>query len=179
MSFAFLVDGVTEQRFIQLICTNAAVKRINLNGASVQIGALAERIASLIRLWNGKYRTIIVIVDLEKREQSADAFAKDLLAAITAQGAACGVIVGVADRMLENWMLGDSALWPDHDLPAVVDGFSGAAFLKKITGARYDKAAHGPELLKKARVSEIRVRSPSFASFFDRLPRARCHWLNQ
>lgn len=179
MSVAFLVDGVTEQRFVQLICPKAAVKRINLNGASVQTDALAKRISSLIRLWNGKYRSIVVLVDLEKREQAAGDFSRDLLGAIEAQGAAHGVIVGVADRMLENWMLGDIELWPDHEIPDTVDGFAGATFLKKLTNSRYDKAAHGPDLLKNARASEIRKRSPSFASLCDQMPKLKCYWLNR
>lgn len=179
MSVAFLVDGVTEQRFVQLVCKSSTVQRINLNGTSVQTVALAKRIATQIRLWNGRHRSIVVIVDLEKRQQSANDFSSELLGALVAEGAGVGVVVGVADRMIENWMLGDEEVWPGQALPAVVDGFSGATLVKSIMASAYDKAAHGPELLRRVRSSELKKRSPSFAALHAQLSHLRCHWLSR
>lgn len=179
MGVAFLVDGVTEQRFVQMVCKDAVVQRINLNGASVQTTALAKRISSLIRLWGGRHKSIVVIVDLEKRTQSADLFATELLEALRGEGVATGVVVGVADRMIENWMIADPGLWPGMSIKENVDGCSGLTVLKKYTASHYDKAANGPELLKKSRASELKKRSPSFARLAEQLGHLRCHWLGR
>lgn len=177
MPAAFLVDGITEQRFIQLVCKNSSVKLTNLNGASVDASALAKRIASLIRIWKGRFRPIVVIVDREKRDESAESFAASLLAKIREEAITDDVIVGVADRMIENWMLADPVVWPHQTLLDNVDGCAGATTVKKYLKGNYDKAAVGPQLLFKSRPSEIRQRSPSFAALVLKLSPLRCRWL--
>lgn len=180
MPAGFLVDGLTEQRFIQNVCNNkVSVKLTNLNGKTVETTALAKRVASLIRIWKGRYSPIVVVVDREKRSESAKEFAANLLAKVREEEITDNLIVGVADRMLENWMIADPALWPGEDIPDSVDGTSGASILRGYLDGAYDKAANGPQLLKKSRPSEIRKRSASFAELEEQLKPLGCHWLNK
>jgi len=173
---AFLVDGVTEQRFVKLVCSGSPVRIINCNGSSVRTAAIAKRVASLIRLWGGKFFPIVVVVDLENRDMTAEAFCCDLERAIRDEGVVDDLVVGVADRMIENWMLGDGRVWSECAPPACVDGCHGASVLKRQIPS-YDKAAAGPGLLKRASASEIRRRSPSFDAFVAKLVRLNCRWL--
>lgn len=173
---AFLVEGITEQRFIQIVCRDSPVKTINCNGSAVQAGAIAKRAASLIRLWGGRYFPIIILVDREDRVEAAEVFRTSLENAIRAEGVADQLVVGVADRMIENWMLANADLWTTAAPPDSVDGFSGSSRLRKLMPA-YDKAAHGPDLLSRTRCSELRKRSASFRSLYERLSTLRCRWL--
>ena len=179
MAAGYLVDGITEQRFIQLVCKNVSVKLTNLNGKSVETSALAKRIASLIRIWKGRYHPIVIVVDREKRNEAAEAFAADLLEKIKAENITDEIIVGVADRMIENWMIADPALWPDKTIPPIVDGTAGASVVKSYLNGSYDKVANGPQLLHRSRAKEICKRSPSFAALFAQLGRLNCHWLRK
>lgn len=179
MGVAFLVDGHTEQRFIQRICPKKTVQRINLNGSSVGASAIAKRIATQVRLWGGKYFPIIIIIDLEDRDVSHTEFADDLVAELRNQGIEDSLIVGVADRMIENWIVADAQLLGWDDVPVVTDGIHGAGKLKELKGV-YDKAGDGPDLLSRARPSRIRARSPSFDALFNKLPiLPGCHWLQR
>ena len=161
---AFLVDGITEQRFVQLVCADRPVKLTNLNGKSVSTSALAKQLATLIRLWKQRYYPIVVVVDLETRTQSASDFAADLIKEVRQLGVYDDLILGVADRMIENWMIADSDLWSEQIIPDNVEGNSGATIVKRYM-AHYDKVANGPELLQRSRASQIALRSPSFAAF--------------
>ena len=178
MSLAFLVDGLTEQRFIQSICPGRPVQRLNLNGNTVSAEAIAERAASQVRIWGGRYHPVIVLVDHESRQLSHQAFARDLLAAISVHGVGDQVRVCVAKRMIENWIIADSELVGWENAPESVDDLHGATHLRRLL-KEYDKAGDGPELLRRARPSRMRLRSPSFDSAFTTLVGLRCPWLER
>ncbi|WP_157835397.1 DUF4276 family protein [Xanthomonas sp. SHU 166] len=175
---AYLVDGITEQRFVQAICQGSPVRLTNLNGNSVSAEAIAKRIASIVRLWKGRHYPIIVVVDLEKRSLSADEFARQVEESVKAQGIEDLLIVGAVDRMIENWMICDEAVWGEGQLRELTDGFSGATELKRMMPT-YDKAADGPTLLIESRASEIAKRSKSFKVFCEKLQGLKCNWLNR
>jgi hypothetical protein len=178
MKPAFLVDGLTEQRFIQKICPGAPVKLINLNGNSVSSLAIVKRIASLIRIWKGHYYPIIIIIDREDRDITSDNFCKELYLFIEKENISDQLFIGIADRMIENWMIADPELWPEHQIKDNVDNFSGLSTLKKYMPS-YNKAATGPDILKKSRASEICKRSQSFKMLFEKISHIQCHWLQQ
>lgn len=178
MKPAFLVDGVTEQKFVQLVCKDRPVKIINCNGDTVSAEAIAKRAASLIRLWGGRCFPIIVLVDRESRGASAEDFCAKLIAAIQNEGIRDQLVVGVADRMIENWMLGDPAVWPDEVVLEDVDGLRGSSIVKQRM-PEYGKAANGPSLLQRCRASEISQRSKSFRDFTGQLSALRCSWLRR
>lgn len=177
MKPGFLVDGVTEQRFVQSVCSNRPVKLINCNGSKVSVEAIAKRVASLIRLWGGKCFPVVVLIDRETRLEAADFLCQSLVDAIREEGIQDQLIVGVADRMVENWMLADPALWPGMPDSENVDGSHGASVLKRLSS--YDKAANGPGILAASRASEIRRRSASFLAFSELLAPLRCNWLRK
>lgn len=172
MSVAFLVDGQTEQRFIQLVCSGNPVQRLNLNGSSVSAEAIAKRAATQIRLWRGRHYPIVILVDLEDRSCDSSQLKAGIEQALSVEGICDRVLVGVANRMIENWVLADCG---PKSLSAV-DGLHGCNELKRLFPS-YDKAADGPEMLRRARASVIRQRSPSFSDFQDTLSEIRCHWL--
>ena len=178
MKPAFLVDGVTEQKFVQTVCKDRPVKIINCNGDTVTAEAIAKRAASLIRLWGGRCFPIVILVDRESRVESAEAFCAALIAAIRNEGIGDQLVVGVADRMIENWMLGDPDVWPGEPVLADVDGFRGSSEVRQRM-PHYGKAANGPILLTRARASEIWSRSKSFRDLADQLTALRCSWLRR
>lgn len=172
MSVAFLVDGQTEQRFVQLVCHGNPVQRLNLNGSTVSAEAIAKRAATQIRLWRGRYYPVVILVDLEDRTCGHLALKVAIEQALAAEGISERVLVGVANRMIENWMLADCG----PKSLRVVDGLHGCNELRRLF-PEYDKAADGPEMLKRARASVIRQRSPSFSDFHDVVAEIGCHWL--
>jgi hypothetical protein len=178
MALAFLVDGHSEKRFLQKICPGKTIQRLNLNGNTVTCVAIAKRAASQIRLWGGKYYPIIILVDLEDRDMPFGEFGESIEAALRAEGVQDQIIVGVADRMLENWMLADPDVVEWNARPESVDGIHGAGMLKKIFG-QYDKASDGPDVLVKCRPSSMRKNSASFCNFLSKLAKVRCHWLGK
>lgn len=178
MKPAFLVDGVTEQKFVQTVCKDRPVKIINCNGDTVSAEAIAKRAASLIRLWGGRCFPIVILVDRESRGESAESFCATLINFIRAEGVEDQLVVGVADRMIENWMLGDPDLWPDAEILDNVDGLHGASVVKQRMPS-YGKAANGPSLLARCKASAISVRSRSFRAFAEQLVTLRCSWLRR
>lgn len=175
---AYLVDGITEQRFIQRACVGSPVKITNLNGSSVSAAAIAKRLSSIIRLWKGRYYPVVVLVDLEKRECNPVDFARQILGFVKGAGVDDQVIISVVDRMIENWMIADPLVWADFDLRDNVDGFSGATELKRMMPS-YDKAAHGPDILYRSRASMIYQRSGSFRNLRDSIGEVGCAWMNK
>lgn len=176
MAAAFLVDGHTEQRFIQRVCPRSPVQRLNLNGSSVSAEAIAKRAATQIRLWGGRCHPIVVLVDMETRALTHEEFSEQLGDFILAQGIHDDVRVCVAKRMIENWILGDADVLGWDAAPENVDELHGANVLRRVLGD-YDKAGDGPELLVRARPSLISLRSPSFHHARSVLQGLGCAWL--
>lgn len=178
MPVAFLVDGFTEQKFIQQICPSSPVQRLNLNGNTVSAGAIAKRVATQIRLWGGKFYPVVVLVDHEDRPVTHQEFSAALREELLRLGVREDVRVCVARRMIENWIIADSESIGWKDAPHNVDHLHGAGQLKKLV-SEYDKAGDGPGLLRKARASKIAARSPSFADSVEMLRGLRCAWLTR
>lgn len=179
---AFLVDGHQEMKFLQKICPGRTVRRLNLNGNSVVSSALAERIASFCRLFQSRYYPIVIWVDREDREASASEFANELEQAIRAEGVTDDIVVGVADRAIENWILADKeTVRPYCDegtrYPQQSDGFNGKSRMKKLVKG-YHETTTGVELLSKSYASRMKT-SSSFKEFVDKLPENECWWLNR
>lgn len=172
---AFIVDGLTEQRFVQSVCKNRPVKILNCNGCSVSSGAIAKRAATIIRVWGGKFFPIVILVDRESREQSAADFQDALVSSIRNEGITDILVVGVADRMIENWMLGDPSIWPEEKPMEDIDGFNGLAEVRRRM-PNYNKASIGCNLLMNSRASEIAIRSRSFRAIRDQLENIKCKW---
>lgn len=172
---AFLVDGQTEKLAIEKVCPGKPIRILALNGKSVSALAIAKRAETQIRLLTGKHYPFILITDLEDRKISHSTFADQIEKELKKLGVKEQVIIGVADRMIENWIFCD----PDCVGTSAkgCDGQHGASLLKKALGS-YHKTTTGAELLARARASELK-KSPSFAAFDAKLGRVNCGWLRR
>ena len=179
---AFFVDGHLEKKFIQKTCPNKVVRILNCNGSKVSAAAIAKRISSQCRLLKGRNFPIIIFVDLEDRDETATQFHDDIVAAIRAEGVSDTFILGVADRMIENWILADKSIVAGHTTKRPVytgcpDGFNGKSCIKQLIPG-YHETTIGVDLLEKCRASKM-ITSPSFKAFFDKLSSYQCWWLNR
>lgn len=179
-SAAFLVDGHQEKKFVQKICPGKPVRMLNLNGSSVTPTAIAKRIASHCRLLRGKYHPIVIWVDREDRETPAPVLVAELDAAIRAEGVRDDVVLGVADRAIENWILADRKTVHPYcrdkvSYPRQPDGFNGKSKMKKLV-ADYHETTVGVELLTKCYASRMKA-SKSFKAFVECFSNNDCWWL--
>ena len=175
---AFIVDGFTEKLILREICPGKPVRRIDLNGKSVTIQAMANKIASLIRLFNNKYYPIIVIVDREERSNNSDEIKRKLRDELDARGLQDQDIrISVADRMFENWIAADwGNLNMDKAKPAEIEGKKGVSILKKYLG-RYNKTTDGVMLFLSSNPKIMYENSASFQKLVDDIKDVNCPFL--
>jgi hypothetical protein len=158
------------------------IRRTNCNGENVEIEAIARRIATHCNLLNNRYYPII-IVDREDRQEPASVLAIELERAIRQEGITDTLIIGVADRMVENWILADKDVIGNHPdctnvPPNDIEGIDGKHEMHKCI-KYYHETTHGVELLLKAKASVISGKSPSFLSLVNSLPPNDCWWLSR
>lgn len=170
---AFLVDGHLEQRFVQRVCPGKPVRRLNCNGRNVSAEAIAKRVATQCRLMKGRHYPIVVWVDLEDRPISYHKFIEEITNEIHKLDVADELIIGVADRCIENWIIADSEV---SGIAEECDGFNGKNRLSK-SRPDYHETTVGVELLTACHSSRM-IRSPSFAHFREKLPDG-CWWLDR
>jgi hypothetical protein len=110
MPAAFVVDGFTEKKILQNLCPGMPIRMTNLNGADVSITAIGKVVSSFIKLFKDRYFPIFVVVDREGRVASSETLEQLLHEELTdVYGVPRDqVIVACPDRMIENWMLGDT-----------------------------------------------------------------------
>jgi Domain of unknown function (DUF4276) len=181
MNPAFIVDGFTELNILRQLCPNQPIKR-SINGKDVSLSKAAEQIAAIIRLLNNRNYPIVILTDREKRSDDFLKFANDFKNAIVGELAKKGINldirVGIADRMIENWILADAdALGNPPQLPSETDGLMGKSWMKNIKPS-YSETADGPDLFFKADARKIYTQSPSFKHFVDQLKDLDCFYLN-
>lgn len=180
---AFLVDGHLEKKFVQKICPGKVVRIIGCNGKSVQMSAIAKKVASHCRLLKGKCYPIIIIIDRESRSTSCEEIREELLMEMQSHNVKDNVIIGVADRMIENWILADYKTVEENcktikKLSGCQDGSHGKKVISECMTGKYHETTVGVMLLDKCRASIMRT-SKSFESFFDQLTEIKCHWLER
>jgi hypothetical protein len=181
MNPAFIVDGFTELTIIQKICPNRPIRR-SINGKDVSLKRAAAEIVTIIRTMNNRYYPIVILTDREKRLDDFLTVAADLNREIVEQLASKNINVdiriGVADRMIENWILADTeALGNPKGIPTETDGFGGKGLMKKIMPT-YSETVDGPDLFFKADVRKIYEKSPSFKHFVNQLEDLNCPYLD-
>lgn len=177
---AFIVDGYTELKIVQNICPGRPVKRTDLNGKNVAINAIAKKIAWHIRLMGNRYYPIIILVDREERNISFQEMASQIRLGLENEGIISQDLrIGVADRMIENWIIAD---WEQlngtlENKPDKTDGCNGTSSIKKIK-LTYDKTTDGVNYFISARQPAIYRNSPSYRHFIDQLEGISCNYLN-
>jgi hypothetical protein len=181
---ACLVDGHLEKKFVQRTCPNMMVRLLQCNGDNVALEAIAKRIVTQCMLLHGKHYPIIVVVDREDRKQSAVDIATQLLSLVRAEEITDELIVAVADRNIENWIIADSqaikAVYPNfrQTWSGTPDGFNGEAKLRRALGGTYHKTTDGVDLLLKCKPSAMR-KSPSFDYFYQHVKEIGCWWIDK
>lgn len=117
---------------------------------------------------------IAIVTDLESRQVRAQTFRDRCLAHARGLPYAVDLLVFVADRMLENWLLADIAYISSRKryFKAVrrqrnYESTDGKAELKRLfqKGYSYNEIRHGQELFPLVRTNEATQRSASFAIF--------------
>ncbi|RJP62637.1 MAG: DUF4276 family protein [Ignavibacteriales bacterium] len=180
---AFLVDGQLEQRFIQNACPNAPVRLLNCNGDKVSSSAIAKRIATHYRLLKKKYSPIVIVIDRESRCLTATEFKNEITTLLANDNISEDFIIGIADRMIENWILADKinvSKYAKVNLDQVpdVEGENGKSKIRKLI-KDYHETTVGVELLKKSNPQRM-FSSESFKTFFSSINnRIDCWWMNK
>jgi low affinity Fe/Cu permease len=177
---AFIVDGFTERNIIQNICPGAPIRRTDLNGKDVSIEAMAKKIASLIRVLNNRHYPIIILVDKESRSISCKEMINKLEETIRKEGITnLDLRVGVADRMLENWIIADwDKLKSKKAKPSSTDCINGCGKLKEIIGS-YGKTTDCVDMFLNADIKKMYKNSPSFKVFADKIADIDCDYINK
>lgn len=183
---AFFVDGVMEKLILQKIGASAKIVTTGLNGKNVRIDAIAKKISSSIRILNGRYRPIIILIDREGRGITADKIVQELNSELINNNINDERIVGVADRMTENWILADwdsfkkSTNIKKDKLYSSFEGRNGVSIIKKYI-PYYQKTTDGVHLFTKAKASSMKKNSASFEKFINQiLPmNCKCYWTSQ
>jgi hypothetical protein len=185
---AFLVEGKMEQLLVQRLCPGTPVQIINCNGDNVSLHAIGKKIASLARLLDKRgHRPIVIVFDREKRSETTKTIKQQLVTLLQKDGVTAPVILGVPDRMIENWILADLdnfcrlAGVNNTSLSRDFEGTCGEAKLKKLLpkGFTYVKTIHGVEWFQTSDPDSISKNSLSFREFAEALTAVKCRWLSE
>ncbi len=177
----FLVDGHMEKKFVQKVCPGKVVRILGCNGKTVKMSAIAKRVATHCRLLKGKCYPIIIVIDRESRVQNCQEIRDELLQEIKSHNINDDIIIGVADRMIENWILADfstikSSFKVKGQLQGCQDGCHGKKIISEHLEQKYHETTMGVQLLSKCRVSAMK-NSTSFNAFISQLKDVKCPWL--
>ena len=135
------------------------------------------------RLLKGKYHPVVIVIDREERTQSAIELRDELINEIRQNNVNDEIIVGIADRMIENWILADEDCFSDMakrklKTCSITDGLHGKSQLSHCIGT-YHETTTGVKLLLKCRPSVMRKRNLSFKEFIDKIPEDFCWWVSR
>jgi hypothetical protein len=188
---AFLVDGHMEQKIIQTLCPGAPVRRINCNGRDVPMHVLAKFINTNIRLLGNNHWPLIILVDREGRDTSRQQLIRELRKCLDEYGHAGQSRLGMADRMVENWILADIDVVKrvynidsnNLNMPADhYEGVGGKAKLREIVAykAVYHETTVGVDLFTNCDPHIITEKSTSFREFVSQFSHELgCKWLSR
>jgi hypothetical protein len=179
---AFLVEGHLEKKAVQRICPDRVVRLLQCNGDNVALQAIAKRVTTHCRLFGGKYHPLVVVIDREEREQSAEDISAELLSLVKKEGVTDEIIIGVADRCIENWIIADTETVVAR-CPGIkpgwgnkIDGFDGKSALRRAYSI-YHETTVGVDLLSNCRPRKMKA-SPSFNRFVQQILHIKCRWIS-
>ena len=181
---AYLIDGFSEKLILDKLCPGHPIRRIDMNGKDVSIEALGKTIGSLIRLLNNRNYPIIIIIDREQRTETRQEILKGLLDALEKQGISIDQIrIGIADRMLENWILADWENFrneigqPTLKKPcATFEGLNGKSMIRKYL-KEYQETTDAVRLMVSSNPDRIRENSSSFNDLISSMTDLDCSWI--
>jgi hypothetical protein len=183
---AFIVDGQMEKKIIQSLCPSSPVRILNRNGKDVSYDVAGKYASSLIRLLKHNY-PIIIVFDRENRSDPSATIATSLHDAIIGYGIQnVDILIGVPDRMIENWLLADiSSINMYYGLNPCIcqinfEGTNGKSKLRSIIGnSTYSETQDGPAMFSLCSVNNLYSNSSSFKSFCNIIKTINCTWLSE
>jgi hypothetical protein len=177
---AFIVDGFTEMKIVQKICPNTPVQRTDLNGKDVTLDAISNNLSRLIKPLINRYYPIVILVDKEDRNITCEEMESVIFENLKKNFPDQDLRVGVADRMIENWMIADWVSFCNNSAkkPTNTDGLNGTAVIKKIKGS-YSKTADGVNFFVNNNPHIMYENSLSYRCFIDKLKDLNCYYTNQ
>lgn len=184
---AFFVDGQMEKLILQKLNINAHIRITGLNGKNVTISAIAKKISPSIRLLEKRCDPIIILIDREGRQIGGEKIIRHLSKKLKENGVKNNLIIGVANRMIENWILSDwdnfisiIKITPSSVKSSSFEGNYGKSILKEYYPT-YQETTDGPRLFCNARASIIRSNSKSFNEFITPIMSLNCNckWLTK
>jgi len=180
---AFFVDGQTEQRALHKLCPGQPIRIIGCNGKTVTMEAIAKRLATHIKLLNNRNYPIVVLIDREGRHESVIEIKEQLEVEIAKFDLNLDILIGVCDRMIENWILADRENFKKYIgskkklKEKTFEGLSGKSMLKKYY-SDYHETTDGVKLLSSSDPQILYDSSPSFNLFVNTIQEINCDWLN-
>lgn len=187
MNPGFIVDGVTERKILQRICPQSrGITLLRENGKSVNLEAMAERVAKIIHSGFGDdYYPVIWLFDKEiHRKEENDAIIQKLIELLkNDHKVKSEVIIALCDTMIENWIIADwEALKPNVlPKPEQTDAIHGTSAIKDIfdkSNRKYSKTADGVNLFVNANPILMFNNSPSFRYFIEKIAHLSCHYID-
>ena len=147
------------------------VRTIGLNGKDAALEAIGGKIARQILSVSNRNWPYIAVIDREKRNDSASVI-RDKLRSQIVNSELVDVkeeqlIVGVADRSIENWIASD---WEGCGLACPPkNSYDGCFIIGKLRecNPKYKKVIDGVKLAKRADWNRVYQRSASFREFAD------------
>lgn len=179
---AFFVDGQTEQRALHKLCPGNPIRLIGCNGKTVSMNAIAKRLVTHIKLLNNRYYPIIILIDREDRKENIKEIKDELTDELINLGTKDNILLGVCDRMIENWILADKSNFLNYierktKLPHEnYEGLKGKSMIKKVF-PEYHETTDGVDLLASSSPSEMYKNSASFKDFAETIKPLNCDWL--
>ena len=177
------VEGKMERMFLNNNFHYVTVIPV-ANGTSWSLTAMADQIESRYRARNFFGDAIVIWIDRERREESAEELSqviRDRLVSVGAIGGNIHILVG--DRMCENIILADEDLMRDQtgdpNYTYAGDGCHGKHALKsalQASGKGFSETGTGVMLLKKTSLLAASTKSPSVLAFVNTFEMA-CWWL--
>jgi hypothetical protein len=185
---AFIVEGRSEQKIVQKICPDSKALLLDCNGSHVKTSAIAKKIGTLYRIMNNRYFPIIVVFDREKRDASCEEIIEQLEQDLEKLDLDKNQFrIGVADRKLESWMLygidrdGNINTACTTSKNSEFEGTTASGEIRirlKKNDLKYHKTTLGVEIFASLEANKLRLLSPSFNSFAEKIE-PHCKWINK
>jgi hypothetical protein len=147
------------------------------------MSAIAKRLASLIKVLNNRHYPIVVLIDRETRTQDTKSIKEELHLELKKLEIHDEVLIGVCDRMIENWILADKSNiskycdkrinWKKENF----EGTKGKSELKKHMDS-YHETTDGVNLLSTSNPKSLYKNSLSFKNFVHTIEKIECSWLD-
>ena len=182
MNPVIFIDGLTEKMSIQKLCPGMKIVQTLCNGKKVEISAIAKRIATNLKILKGRHYPVIILIDREDRTSSIHDIKRLLTKELKSLSINDELLIGVCDRMIENWMLADKKnikkYTSTRNLEKVIsEGCGGKSTIKKLIPT-YRETTTGVTLLTTSDPNEMYTNSESFKDFVETIKKIECKWLS-